>query len=95
MKTKIFTVLLLLSVSFFSISCSNDEIDNYVNVEEQSTEHLEFTYKGKLYDSNYIEKNNVLVFEDEEVQAIYDEIGANKERLVHFNTDGKVVIYET
>lgn len=90
--------LMLCMFVFSSCSQSDDFILDDENVEavdvKKQLKPIEFTYKGKLYNSEYYEKGDSIIILDQDVQDVYNKLGEMEDRLAVVDENNRVTYYD-
>ncbi len=90
--TKLLLILVLGSLMF---SCSNDEFDNSRETPLSQLRNIEFIYNGITYTSAYtINEDSILVFDNQDVAKIYEEISAFPDLCTYIHPNGVEEYFE-
>lgn len=93
--------VLFLSCIFVFSSCSNDdEIVSSVNSINESVnlnrvlKAIEFSYKGKVYSSEYYKEGDSVVILDYETQKIYNNLSKNENKFVVVSDNNQITYFD-
>lgn len=89
-------LFLLFLLSAFLFSCSNEfeEIKTQENTDELLSGQTQFTYKGKIYSSNYEIVNSVFVYENKEVDELLTSLYENPTLAAYVGENGDMEYFD-